>query len=127
VRVLLVDDCPITTDALAMLVKRWGHEVRVEHDGLAALDAARTYRPDVILLDLALPGLDGYKVARVLRRTSGLENTALVALTGFATDGYRRLAQEMGFDDYLVKPVEPIELERVLARRAEMVATRAQN
>src|SRR6202035_1696475 len=105
VRVLIVDDNVDAAESLAMLLRLWGHEVAVAHDGPGALRAAETQPPEVALLDIGLPGMDGYELARRLRPQPGLERTVLVALTGWGQEEDRRRSQEAGFDHHLVKPV----------------------
>jgi CheY-like chemotaxis protein len=116
VHVLLVDDNVDATESLAMLLRLWGHEVAVAHDGPGALRAAEAHRPGVALLDIGLPGMDGYELARQLRRRPGLERTVLVALTGWGQEEDRRRSQEAGFDHHLVKPVELSDLQALLAQ-----------
>jgi two-component system CheB/CheR fusion protein len=84
------------------------------HDGLEALEAARDYRPEVAFLDIGMPGLDGYEVARRLRQEPGLEKVALVALTGWGQEQDRRRSREAGFDRHFIKPVEPGVLHQFL-------------
>jgi two-component system CheB/CheR fusion protein len=117
-RVLVVDDCRDTTDSQAVLLKLWGHDARVAHDGPAALELARAYRPHVVLLDVALgTGMDGYAVARRLRALPHLEAALLVCMTGFGTTSDRRRYREAGFDHHLTKPADPEDLQRILAAR----------
>jgi CheY-like chemotaxis protein len=116
VRVLLVDDNVDAAESLAMLLRLWGHEVAVAHDGPAGLRAAETQLPQVALLDISLPGMDGYELARRLRAQPGLGQTVLVALTGWAQEGDRRRSQEAGFDHHLVKPVELSALQELPAQ-----------
>jgi PAS domain S-box-containing protein len=104
-RVLVVDDNVDIARVMAALVKRCGHDVRVAHDGLAALTLARSFAPDVALLDIGLPGLSGLDLARRLRVEPGLENLFLVALTGYGQEEDRRRSAEAGFDQHLTKPV----------------------
>jgi CheY-like chemotaxis protein len=111
--VLVVDDDPDAAQTLAMLLKQWGHEVRVAHDGPAALAEAERNQPDTVLLDIRLPGMDGYQVARRLREQSGLENAQVVAITGYDPDDSAR-TREVGIDQLLVKPVTPETLQEVL-------------
>ncbi len=115
-RVLVVDDNIDGAESLAMVLQFSGHEVRCVHDGLSGLSAAEDFEPDLILLDIGLPGMDGFEVARQLRRRPRFKNVFLVALTGYGRDEDRRLAEEAGFDLHLVKPVDPDTLTRLLAR-----------
>ncbi len=114
-RLLVVDDNRDAADSLALLLRLQGHEVRVAHDGPAALQIAAAYRPDLVFLDIGMPGMDGYEVARRLRQTPGLENVVLSALTGWGQQEDRRRTAEVGFDHHLVKPPEPKALERLLS------------
>jgi signal transduction histidine kinase len=114
-RVLIVDDNADSAESLAMLLAVRGHEVRTAPDGPAALDAAEEFRPEAVILDIGLPGMDGYEVARRLRGR-GLANAFLVAVTGYGADEDRLRAEEAGFDAHLVKPADPDTLERLLAR-----------
>jgi DNA-binding response OmpR family regulator len=113
-RVLIVDDDHGTTGPLALLVRSWGFRPVVAHDGPAALAAALAERPDVVLLDLGLPGMDGYEVAARLRGRADTARTPLVALTGHGGDEYVRRSREAGFARHLVKPVDPEEIHRLL-------------
>ena len=99
-----------------MLLRLQGHQVRVAHDGPAALEMVEVYRPEMVFLDIGMPGMDGYEVARRLRRQPGLESVQLAALTGWGQQEDRRRTAEAGFDHHLVKPVEPAALEGLLAR-----------
>jgi signal transduction histidine kinase/ActR/RegA family two-component response regulator len=114
-RVLVVDDNADAAESLAMLLRLEGQEVRVAHDGPAALEAARAERPNVIFLDIGMPGMDGYEVCRRLRQESGLNGAVLVAVTGWGQEEDRRRGQEAGFDRHLVKPVGMEVLQQVLA------------
>jgi signal transduction histidine kinase/CheY-like chemotaxis protein len=108
-RVLVVDDNVSSAQSLAMVLKLDGHDVEVSHDGRQALEAVRRFRPEVVLLDIGLPGLDGYEVARRLREDIdlGAGIALLAAVTGYAEDEARRRSREAGFDHHLVKPVDP--------------------
>ena len=97
-----------------MLLEMTGHATRLAHDGPAAVQAAIDYWPDVVLLDIGLPGLDGYKVAQRIRQQVGLENVVLVALTGYGQDSDRQRSQDAGFDHHLVKPADFSEIEKIL-------------
>jgi CheY-like chemotaxis protein len=114
-RVLIVDDNVDAAETLQMVVATMGHEAETVHDGRAALDAARSKRPDIVLLDISMPGMDGFSVAREMRRDSRLRGLRVVALTGFGQQDDRRRSREAGFDDHLVKPVSPEDLRRLLA------------
>jgi two-component system CheB/CheR fusion protein len=113
-RVLVVDDNVDAAVSLGMLLKLAGQEVRVAYDGPAALRQAVEFRPQLVLLDIGMPGMDGYEVCRRLRREAGLEGTTVVALTGWGQDEDRRRSQEAGFDHHIVKPVEPSALQRLI-------------
>lgn len=115
-RVLVVDDNRDATETMAELLQLWDYAVEVAYDGISALEIARRFRPQVVLLDLTLPGKDGYEVARELRREICRDGTLLVAVTGLAQEEARRRALEAGFDQHLVKPVDPTELRQVLAQ-----------
>jgi CheY-like chemotaxis protein/two-component sensor histidine kinase len=120
-RLLVVDDNRDAANSLALLLKLQGHEVRVAYSGIAALETARTYRPDMVFLDIGMPDMDGYEVARRLRQEPGLEKIVLAALTGWGQQEDRRRAAEAGFNHHLVKPPEPKTREAVLA---ELKSTR---
>jgi len=114
-RLLVVDDNRDAADSLAMLLKLQGHEVRVAHSGPAALEMTKTYTPDVVFLDIGMPGMDGYEVARRLRQQPGLESVVLAALTGWGQQEDRRRTAEAGFNHHLVKPPEPQAVAGVLS------------
>jgi CheY-like chemotaxis protein len=112
--VLVVEDNRDVAESLAMLLESLGHRTVVAHDGPSGLEAAARERFDVILMDIGLPGMDGYQVALRMRRDLGLRGM-LVALTGYGCDGDRQRALASGFDLHLVKPVDPSALKRLLA------------
>jgi len=114
-RVLIVDDHRDVTRALERLLVLFGHEVAVAHDGPSGIELALRMRPDVILLDLGMPEMDGYAVARRIRAHQELSRTRLIALTGYGIDQTREGVREAGFDQHLVKPLDADELEAVLA------------
>ena len=114
-RVLVVEDNVDAADTLADLLRGWGHVVEIAHDGGAALERARALRPDVVLCDVGLPGIDGYAVARAIRGDPALASTFLVALTGYALAEDQRRAADAGFSRHLAKPVPAHVLEEVLA------------
>jgi signal transduction histidine kinase/CheY-like chemotaxis protein len=119
-RVLVVDDNVSSAESLAKVLKLDGHEVQVTHDGGAALEAVPRFRPEVVLMDIGLPGMDGYEVARRLRHDAELAAgiSLLVAVTGYAEDEARRRSSEAGFDHHLVKPVDPDGVLALLASLA---------
>jgi PAS domain S-box-containing protein len=114
-RVLVVDDNGDAADTLAMVLSIRGYEVRVARDGPAALEESRIFNPELVLLDIGLPGMDGYAVARALRASPAGGTLRLVALTGYGRDEDRRRSAEAGFDDHIVKPIAPDELLQLLA------------
>jgi PAS domain S-box-containing protein len=118
-RVLVVDDNVDTAETLASLLLESGHEVRIGHDGPTALEVAHSFQPDVVLLDIGLPGLSGYEVAKRLRQQSVLRNLVLVAVTGYGQESDRRSSREAGFDHYLVKPADFDKVRQILATVAE--------
>ncbi len=114
-KVLVVEDNVDAAESLASLLRLWNHDVSVVHDGRTALDAARAQHPEVVLLDIGLPGLDGYQVAQRLRDEIGLDHTLLVAMTGYGQPEDRRRSHEAGIHHHFVKPVEPAVLRNLLA------------
>jgi len=115
-RILVVDDNYDAAQSLSLLLTSKGHTVCLAHDGYEALDVAQAERPQVILLDIGLPGMDGYAVARTLRQHSELKTTHVIALSGYGRPEDRELAKTAGFNDYLVKPVNFDELQCALNR-----------
>jgi len=114
-RVLLVDDNADGLDSLASLLRLKGHEVHVASDGFEAVRTAVAIRPEVVVLDIGMPGMDGYEVARQLRQTPDVSTMRLVALTGYGQEEDRHLSREAGFDDHLVKPIDLAVLDQLLA------------
>lgn len=114
-RILVVDDHQDSTDSLALFLRLRGHEVRTAPDGPTALDEIERYRPEVVFLDLGLPGMSGYDVARRVRMRTDLGPLQLVALTGYGTDGDRQKTRDAGFDVHLAKPVDPRAVDALLA------------
>jgi signal transduction histidine kinase/CheY-like chemotaxis protein len=112
-RILVVDDNVDAADALAELLRDFGHDVQAVHDGPSAIEQAAIHRPDIVLLDIGMPGFDGYEVARRMRTELGLTST-LVALTGYGEARHRRLSREAGFDQHVTKPVDIRKLESLL-------------
>ena len=114
-RVLVVDDNVDAAQSLGMLLEMTGHEIRLAYDGPTALQAAIDYQPDVVLLDIGLPGLDGYQVAQRIRQQDKLKGIVLVALTGYGQESDQQHSQEAGFNHHLVKPADFNEIENILA------------
>ena len=115
-RILVVDDSVDSAETLGELLKIWGHDVRLAHDGPGAVTAAREYKPEVVLLDIGLPGMDGFAVAAELRKQN-LGGRMLVALTGYGEQQDKDRAQKAGFDHHLTKPIDPDTLQKLLARK----------
>jgi len=113
-RVLLIEDNADLRESLVMLLELAGHAPTAAADGRVGLELARTARPDVVLIDIGLPGIDGYQVAGTLRRDPATRSLPLVALTGYATPEHQERARLAGFTRHLVKPVDPEELLRVV-------------
>jgi signal transduction histidine kinase/ActR/RegA family two-component response regulator len=118
-RVLVADDNVDAAQSLAMMLSLSGHEVRTVHDGLAAVEMTAQFRPDVVLLDIGMPKLNGYEAARQVRRQPWGEFVTLVALTGWGREEEKRRAAEAGFDHHFTKPVNPAALEKLLAGAPE--------
>jgi two-component system CheB/CheR fusion protein len=117
-RVLVVDDNEDAAESLAILLRIEGHEVRTAHDGLAALDVARAFQPEVILLDIGLPRVSGYEVARRFRAEEGVTKALLIAVSGYGQAEDRRQSREAGFDAHLTKPADPAVLYALVAAGA---------
>jgi PAS domain S-box-containing protein len=118
-RVLVVEDNTDAAESMMMLLEVFGHVVRVAPDGESALEMARSEAPDLMLVDVGLPGIDGYEVARRAREMPELREIVLIALTGFGREEDREHARAAGFDHHLLKPVDPEALRRMVARIAE--------
>jgi len=112
--VLVVDDSHDSANSLATLLRFNGHEVFVAHDGEAALELSVAVRPNVVLLDIGLPGMDGYEICRRMRKL-GLEDTYIIAMTGYGQERDRRRSSEAGFDEHTVKPVDIEQLSRLIS------------
>ncbi len=113
--VIVVDDNVDAAHSLAMLLEAWGHSVAVAHDGRSALERARAETPHIMLLDIGLPDMDGYALARHLRAASATANTVLIALTGYGKQEDRERSRDAGFDHHLVKPTNPVQLAALFA------------
>jgi two-component system CheB/CheR fusion protein len=125
-RVLVVEDDPDTAQTLALLLKLWGYTVAVAYDGPDTLDAAPTFQPDVVFLDLALPGMDGCEVARQIRRLPELDKALLVAITGYGHEAYVRRGKDAGIDCHFLKPTEPAVLRELLNKAERLVREQRQ-
>jgi CheY-like chemotaxis protein len=115
-RILVVDDYVDAADSLAVYLRLHGHTVRTAHDGTTGIAVAREFCPHVILLDIGLPRLDGYRVAEQIRQHPTLQKVCLIAVTGFAREADERAARAAGFDHFLIKPVDPAQLLATLDR-----------
>ena len=113
--ILIVDDNRDAAESLSMVLRHQGHRVRTAYSGLEAVEVAEFFRPDLVLLDIGLPGFDGFEVAARLRRIPALAHTALVALSGYSSDGMRQRSKDAGFRAYLVKPADGETLLRLIA------------
>ncbi len=114
-KVLVVDDCADTADSLAGLLETWGHDARAAHNGAEALRLARDQRPEVVILDVGLPGMDGYEVARLLRAGAGGEEIRILMLSGYGSAEDRRRSEQAGCDGHLTKPVDLAALQAFLS------------
>jgi len=124
-KILVVDDNREAADSMVWLVSTTGHDVRVAYDGHQALSVAATFVPDILLLDLGMPGLNGFEVAKQIRLQPWGESMTLIAVTGWGQERDRRRAAEAGFDAHLVKPVKTSELLSALELRRSIVASPA--
>jgi two-component system, OmpR family, response regulator len=115
-RILLVDDSVDAASAMSMLLEALGYEVRTEYDGPRALASIDEFCPDVVVLDIGLPGMDGFEVAREMRKRPITKDALLLAMTGYGSDADRQDALAAGFDHHLTKPVSIVDLEALLAR-----------
>ncbi len=122
-RVLVVDDNVDTVTTLAMLVRESGYDVRTAYDGSTVLEAALDYRPNVVLLDIGLPGMNGYEVAKQIRQQPALKNSVLVAMTGYGQESDRKSSHDAGFDHHLVKPADFPKVLKILATVSESLPT----
>src|SRR6516165_6527095 len=113
-RVLVVDDDADTADSYAALLRLWGFDVQACYDAETALAIASRYRPQVVLLDIALPRMNGFQVALRLRKQAGTGQAVCIAISGYANEAYRLRSREVGFHHYLVKPVSPDFLHELL-------------
>jgi CheY-like chemotaxis protein len=117
-RVLIVDDDLDLTDSLGLLVKSWGHEVRVAHEGAEALRLVADWQPGIVCVDLAMPRMDGLHLASQISALHQPTQMMLMALTGISSKAIRRRAKELHFTCYLLKPADPALLQQILDRVA---------
>jgi PAS domain S-box-containing protein len=120
-RILIVDDNVDAAFMLSLLLKSKGHDVHATYGAMEALDLARTFRPEVIFMDIGMPNLDGYEACRLLRQMDAVKHAYIVALTGWGQDENRRTAREAGFDALLVKPASPERIDEMLAQAPERI------
>lgn len=113
-RVLVVDDNLDAANSLGRLLRRWGHEVKIVNDGVSVLQEAPQFKPDIILLDIGLPGMNGYEVAQKLRAGTVPKSTLIVAVTGYGQVEHMQKSQEAGFDYHFTKPLDFTRLKQVL-------------
>jgi CheY-like chemotaxis protein len=121
-RVLVVDDNCDAAESLGMLLEMEGFKVSVAYDGVGALAALESFEPDIALLDIGMPGMDGYELARRIRATPRGRNLVLVALTGWGQAEDKKRSADAGFDEHLTKPVDPEMLSRVIHQRRSVAA-----
>ena len=119
-RILVVDDNLDTAMGLSLLMRALGHKPHMTHDGLSAVDAALECQPDLVLLDIGLPGMDGWEVARRFRQDPTLSDVTLVAVTGRSGDEAKCRAVEAGFDHFIVKPADVDQLQKIMAVACEI-------
>jgi CheY-like chemotaxis protein len=116
-RILVADDNEDAAMSLALILSMLGHETRTANDGLEAIEIAEQFQPDVVLLDIGMPKLNGYETARRLRQKARGEQLLLVALTGWGQESDRQRSSAAGFDSHLIKPVDVAQIERLLTEK----------
>lgn len=117
-RILVVDDNRDAAITTALMLKLFGHTTKLAHDGYAAAEVAATFQPELVLMDIGMPKLNGYDACRLIRQQPWASDAVFVACTGWGQDEDRRKAEAAGFDHHLVKPIELAELQRILATLA---------
>ncbi|HVC92343.1 MAG TPA: response regulator [Pirellulales bacterium] len=115
-RIFVVDDSRDGAMTSTMLLRSLGHEVRSAHEGLVAIEEAPRFKPHLVLVDIGMSPLDGYEIAKRLRREPDLADTSLVAVTGYSDENHRERAEDAGFVEYLVKPVGLDQLRELIER-----------
>ena len=103
---MVVEDYPALAEMTAWALEMDGHKVVVAKDGPSAIELAKSYLPDIILMDIGIPGMDGYDACKLMRKEPALSNTIIIAQTGWGEEKHRKLSKEAGFDHHLVKPVD---------------------
>lgn len=114
-RVLVVDDNRDAAESLAVFLQLGGHSVHTAYDGVEAVEAAESFRPDIVLLDIGMPKLNGYEACRRIRDTAWGKDMTVIAQTGWGQDEDKRRTHEAGFDGHLVKPVDPVAVMKIVA------------
>ena len=113
-RILVVDDNEASAKMLGWSLELMGHEIWLAHDGANALALALDFKPQVVLMDLSLPGLNGYELCRIMLSEYGFDQTLFIAQTGWSEEEYRKRSREAGFAHHMVKPIDMVRLEKVL-------------
>ena len=116
---LVVDDNIDAAESIAILLRLWSHDVHVAYNGSDALALVVEHRPEIVILDIGLPGMSGYELARRIRADGRFDETTLVAVTGYGQENDRLRSQDAGFDHHLTKPIHPSELQDILAESAQ--------
>ncbi|MFO1241758.1 MAG: response regulator [Rickettsiales bacterium] len=112
--ILIVDDNEASAKTLGWMMELLEHNVKLAHDGAAAIELAKSFQPDVVLLDIGLPGMNGYEVCTAMRKEPSLETTVFIAQTGWGQNEHRERSREAGFHYHLVKPIDMDELQRLI-------------
>lgn len=118
-RILVVDDNENCAKIMMWTMELLGHTVKMAIDGLAAIELAKSFRPEVVLLDIGLPGMNGYEICQAMRKEPVLQNTVFIAQTGWGQQEHRQRTKDAGFDHHLVKPVDMKALETILLKLHE--------
>ncbi len=113
-RILVVDDNEALAKVMMWTLEILGHTVQVAHEGQAAITLAKSFHPDVILLDIGIPGMNGYEICKAMHKEPVLQNTIFIAHTGWGEEKHRKRSKEAGFDHHLVKPVDIEDLKDIL-------------
>ena len=114
-RILIADDNADSAESMGMLLRLMGNDVRIANDGLEAVEQAATFQPDIVLMDIGMPRLDGYEAARRIRNQEWSRDTLLVAVTGWGPSDDNAEATAAGFDRHFTKPLDPAELRRLVS------------